>query len=56
MTKARVIAQYIVTSSNIVDNTITAVKFSSFLQNTIDMGSITDSNISIVYNLETLND
>lgn len=48
MTKARVIAAYMVYNSNIADNTITAPKLSTNPNILEDRGSITDSSIIFV--------
>jgi len=55
MTKARVIAQYLVTTSNIVDNVLTVVKFDTAnISNVKDYGSITDSTITVIDDMGSL--
>lgn len=55
MTKARIIAQYMVTTSNVVDNVLTVVKFDTAnVSNVADYGSITDVTITVTDDLGSL--
>lgn len=55
MTKARTIAQYLVTTSNVVDNVLSVVKFDTAnVSNITDYGSITDATITITDDLGSL--
>lgn len=55
MTKARIIAQYLVTTSNIVDNVLAVVKFdTSNFSNVRDYGNVSDVTITRTDDLGTL--
>jgi len=55
MTKARIIAKYMVESANIVDNTLSIVKFDTTnLSNVKDYGTITDGVITLTDDMGTI--